>query len=245
MILIKFLKKAEKIKKDKQGVSVLLAIMILSSLMILTIAMSDIVLRVGRSTNQIGQSEKAYFAAETAVEKAIYEIEKNNTIANLDVSTPQTLTTSKASWTRTVSQNNTLIILCSQIINQQGVCVNNSGGITTTNPLHAHLSEDKSLQIDFNFSGLSLPNNITITWSGNGEVIASNTTGQTSYNTSPVVLSNLNSYARIINKDNHLIDFELKPGNSNFPISILITGTGILGTEKRILQVEKKLWQIY
>jgi len=235
----------KKITDNQQGISVLLAIMILSSLMILTIAISDIVLRVGRSTEQIGQSEKAYFAAETAVEKALYEIEKNNTISNLDVAMPQTLAQSKASWTRVVAQNNTLSILCSSIVGEPGICVNSSGAITNSNPLHAHLLAGKSFQIDLNFSGMSLPSTLSIAWSGSGKVIASSATGQSVYTSSPVSLSNLNSYLRVVNTDNHLIDFELKPSTGSFAASIMVTGTGMLSSEKRILQVEKKIWQIY
>ncbi len=54
---------------NQQGIALILAVLILANLFIIAFIVSDIVIRIGKSSHQIGYSEIAYLAAETAVEK--------------------------------------------------------------------------------------------------------------------------------------------------------------------------------
>ncbi|HPI66964.1 MAG TPA: hypothetical protein PKZ16_00195 [bacterium] len=240
-----------KILKNQQGISILLVILILSSLMVLTVALSAIVLRVGRSTRQIGQSEVAFYAAETAIEKGLYEIEKNHSVENLDVATPQTMTTSDGQWTRSYSVNRLLDVDCDQL-SGEGICVDVVGEITASNPLVVKLSPGNSFQIDMNFVGMNLPNNVQIQEvekDGIGKVIALSSDGiQTSSSDSPVNLHDLEDklyLLRLVNEDTQMITFRVKPAQGNLPLGIILTGTGIYQQETRIIEIERKTWQIY
>ena len=90
--------KNNKTIKDQRGISILLAVLILSSLTIMVLAVSDVVLRVGRSSRQIGHSEIAYYTAEAGIENALYQIEKNQTVVGLDNGTGSLSDISDANW---------------------------------------------------------------------------------------------------------------------------------------------------
>lgn len=70
-------------QSNQAGIALILAVLILANLFIITVIVADVILRVGRSSQQIGESEIAYFAAESAIEEATYQIEKNKTAALL------------------------------------------------------------------------------------------------------------------------------------------------------------------
>jgi len=64
---------------DRQGVSLLMVVLIIGVILVATLAISQIVLRQGRVTKGAEISERAYFAAESGVEKAAYQIFKEQT----------------------------------------------------------------------------------------------------------------------------------------------------------------------
>jgi len=240
-----------KILKNQQGISILLVVLILSSLMVLTVALSAIVLRVGKSTRQIGQSEVAFYAAETAIEKGLYEIEKVHSVENLEVPASQAMPTSGGQWTRSYSVNTLLDVDCDQLIGE-GICVDTVGVITASNPLVVRLNPGNSFQIDMNFIGMNLPNNVQIKEvekNGMGRVIALSSDGvQTSSTDSPVNLHDLEDklyLLRLINEDTVSITFTVKPAQGDLPLGIILTGTGVYQQEKRIIEIERKTWQIY
>lgn len=240
---------------SRPGFSILLAILIMSSLTIMTIAMSDIVLRVGRTSKKIGQSEIAYYAAETAVEKALYYIEKSEprTIIIPGGGSGNLVNITDASWTRIVSEDTDLTIECGEGEGQlhsdeEGVCVDSAGDITASNPLQVQLNPGSSFQLDLDFQGLSLPNNLPISWSGTGKLIAlGNVNGQNIYSSSET-LHNLDTeryIIRLVNEGSVLLTFQLTPAGGNLPIGILVIGTGIYQDQERVLEVERSNWQIY
>jgi len=246
-------KKYKCFKKDEHGISVLMSIIILSSLMIMTITISDIVLRVGRGSRQIGYSEIAYYAAETAVERGLYEIEKNRETTNLN-SLNQTweedLEDSGGSWTRGVSLITNLTTECGSIVGQEGICVDVAGDITVSNPLKVQLDSGSSFQLDLNFLGMDFPNDFSIDWTGTARVVVldNNTDTQTTEQVSPVTLDNLDTnlyLIRIINDNASQTTFTLLPAGDELPIGILMTGTGIYQDEQRVLEIERTNWQIY
>lgn len=68
---------------NNSGIALVLAIIILANLMMITLIVTDVILRIGKSSQQIGEGEVAYYAAETATEEAMYQIEKNKTVVDL------------------------------------------------------------------------------------------------------------------------------------------------------------------
>lgn len=237
----------KKVSQNKQGISLILTILILSSLTILTLTISDVVLRTGRSTESIANSEVAYFAAETAVEKALYDVETSYSITNLNVSTPQQMSATKATWTRTVIQNNAFSISCATLGNNEGICSNNTAaGLSASNPMYVKLNAGSSFQIDLRYAGLTLPNTMHVTWSsGTAKIILSQDSGQTTYTSSPFNTGSTQSNIRIINTGASLATFQIKPANGDLAQSILITGVGNYKNYQRTLELEKRIWQIY
>ncbi|HPA25163.1 MAG TPA: hypothetical protein PLK76_00085 [bacterium] len=238
----------KKIKNNQQGFSLLLTVLILASLMILTLTISDVVLRVGKSAESIGNSEVAYFAAETAVERALFQIEKNYSMADLTVSTPQNMSTTNATWTRTVVQNNAFDVSCADLGNNEGLCINNPGIISASNPLIVKLNSGSSFQIDLRYSAMETPNNLKIEWSGGtAKVIGVNNDGVQTVSTTPGMDHEVEKNYRIVNTTagSGLMVFELKPSATNLATSITVTGIGNYKNSQRVLEVEKKVWQIY
>jgi len=211
-------------KRDQAGISVLLVIIILSSLLIMIVVLSDIVIRVARGSRQIGHSETAYYAAEIAIEKALYQIEKNRTIVDLDG------TTGSLDWIDNVSWNLDVV------------------PVTTSSSYQVTLESGESYQLDLDFLGLSYPNNIRFSWSGgDAEVFAQADDGtiETDDNSPHNLNASTGLYVvKITNTDSSDITLTINP-NSDMPTGILVTGTGNYQEETRVVEVERKNWQIY
>ena len=73
------------LKNDQQGIALVLTILVLANLLMITFAVTDVILRIGKTSQQISESEVAYFAAESAIEKSIYQIEQNKDASTLGV----------------------------------------------------------------------------------------------------------------------------------------------------------------
>jgi len=72
---------------DERGIALILSIIILTNLLMITLIVTDVILRIGRSSQQISESEQAYFAAEAGIENGLYQIEKNNDASGLGTPT--------------------------------------------------------------------------------------------------------------------------------------------------------------
>jgi len=240
-------------KKDQNGFSVLLAILIMTSLIITTFALSDVVLRVGRSSRQIGQSEIAYYAAETAVEKALYQIEQNKTVAGLDGETG-VLTETGAEWEREVKPITSLTVKCGEgglHSDEQGICVGTVGNIDNGNSLRVQLNSGSSFQLDLNFQAMAYPDNLQVNWTdpeGKCKLVVLGNDGHYSHFSSQMLYdlgSNLYTL-RLVNDSSSMVTFELVPATgASLPIGIKVTGIGKYKGQKRILEVERHNWQIY
>ena len=68
---------------SQQGIALILSIIILTNLLMITLIVTDVILRIGKSSQQISESEQAYYAAETGIEEGLYQIEKNNDATSL------------------------------------------------------------------------------------------------------------------------------------------------------------------
>ncbi len=246
-----------KIVKNQQGVSILLSILILSSLTVLTLAMAEVVLRVGKSASQIGDSEVAYYATETALEKALYQIERERTIAGLDGLTGNLENLSGATWSLTVEPLDEILVDCDSL-NDSGICVGEiDETISSRNPLKAKVAAGKSFQLEMDFAGLASDNlnTLHISWTGgNGKLVAIGEIDQIIDDHSPVSLNQVstNHYIiKLINQSSSLKTFEIKPTSTPnpedeyLPVGIKITATGNYKNQKRVMEVERLNWQIY
>lgn len=65
-------------QKNQRGVILLLTLFILSGILVITLAAADLVLAGLKMNRLTGYSNLAFFAAETGLERALWEVRKNN-----------------------------------------------------------------------------------------------------------------------------------------------------------------------
>jgi hypothetical protein len=244
-------------KNNQKGVTILISILILSSVIILALGVADIVARSSRSSRNIGTSEVAYFAAEMGVEKALYSIERRRSVLSQDLPAAGSLTDiSGASWNREITPNYTSGIDCNSSdwedeVITSGLCVENNGQLnvrlSTANP---------TFQLEMDFAGFGLPevlhfngltnNNASSTiWQQetNGDIT------QTTETPNNINLNNKPTSIRIDKKaGSSPLDFSINPTGSsgvNIPLSFIIRVTGKYLDQERRVQLERKNWQIY
>jgi hypothetical protein len=198
------------LKDSQQGIAIVLSVLILSNLLMLTFIVADVIIRIGKSSQQISESEVAYFAAESAVEESIYQIEQNQDATNLGtLGSPSinSLSYTEGNWETYIEPVYETVPTC--IDDQQRItfpanpttqtdksCLyvqNWSSGdnlITRTNPLQIRLKPGKSFELDFEISapvGFNFyPSAVTVDWPGrpDGRVVVLSPTGQNIVDTS-------------------------------------------------------------
>lgn len=169
-----------KFKKQEKGIALVLSVLVLANLFVITIIVTDVILRIGRTSRQISESEVAYFSAETAVEDAIYEIEQNQngaTLGSYDQRSYGYMDFTDGRWeryiepivsTRTicVDDQNTLeyytspnlVVLVSDIGDEFDTtsCVYaesfDNSNVDYSNPFGAIIAPGRSLEFDFDIS---------------------------------------------------------------------------------------------
>ncbi len=200
------------IQSNQHGIALILSVLILANLLMITFVVTDVVLRIGKTSRQISESEIAYLAAESAIEKAIYEIEKNKNASNLG--TPSSAVSGQFSNTQGNWENYIQPVYLMPV-----TCVDDAQRITfpadpTTqtdksclyaadwdqgdftlahnNHLTIRLRPGKSFEIDFNISTPSgvnfYPSNFVVSWSPpdpDGKIIVLSATGQITMPTDP------------------------------------------------------------
>ncbi|MCG2686516.1 hypothetical protein L6278_00065 [Candidatus Parcubacteria bacterium] len=218
-----------KIKKNQQGIAVLLAVLILSSLTIIVLAVSDVVLRVGRSSRQIGYSEIAYYSAEAGIENALYQIEKNQTVVGLNNGAGSLSDIEGAIWSLELEPI-----------------------IADTNPYQVSLADGESFQLELNFQDsdddLNYPSNIQVSWTGSAEAILLKANGEQTKEIDDFILHDLknNLYVlRVSNSSGSAVVLSLDVASGNLPIGIKLTATGVYKEEQRKIEVQRANWQIY
>ncbi|OGG92197.1 hypothetical protein A3H03_02610 [Candidatus Kuenenbacteria bacterium RIFCSPLOWO2_12_FULL_42_13] len=194
------------ISKRQEGIALVLSVLVLSNLLMITFIVTDVILRIGKTSREIGESEAAYFAAETAIEQAVYKIEKERDGSEIGTAVPPDigfLNDFKATWRRYLSPINTTPIICvddnnvSYIYttvadvsdplkggNKSCLYTATAGNITKGNPLKVKLRGTKSFEINFNVAvpaSLNFyPPSIDIDWPNNtpGRIVILSATGQ-------------------------------------------------------------------
>ncbi|OIP56175.1 hypothetical protein COU24_00800 [Candidatus Kuenenbacteria bacterium CG10_big_fil_rev_8_21_14_0_10_39_14] len=170
----------------QSGIALVLSVLILTNLMMIALVVSDVILRIGKSSQGISQSEIAYFAAETAIEKAVYQIETSHNGSDLgtsDVPTVGNLSDTLGNWKRYIAGIYTTPITCFD--DQQRVsfpadpatetdksCVYaadlSQDVINKNNPLKVRLKPGKSFELSLNISTPAslafYPSAVTIDW---------------------------------------------------------------------------------
>ncbi len=98
-----------------KGMALILTVIILTNLLMITLIMSDVVLRIGRSSQQISESEIAYYAAEGSVEEAMYKLVKEkdaSTLGTVDTPTQGSLDEVDGNWERYVEPVYDTLVTC-------------------------------------------------------------------------------------------------------------------------------------
>lgn len=253
MLLNIFLKK----NKNEAGIAVLLSILVLVAILGLVVTVSNISFRITKSNQSINESEKAFFAAETAAELTIYDIVRNNRGLDLPDLVAQPLVgTEGATWDRQVRLATLTPGLCSAP-QAKSVCTNSSGAVTSGNPLIINLEPGESFEFDLNIATAPYPNQVRINWSGaaqtrvlvSGENIQSiDTVTNVKVPASGVLDPNNDYRIRIINDDSSLVVYDLTPqggGTSELPLGLNISATGFFLNTERRLEVFRPSWLIY
>ncbi|MEW6610897.1 MAG: hypothetical protein AB1352_04735 [Patescibacteria group bacterium] len=234
------------------GISLLLAISVLGGLIFVTSAATDMILTVSRSSRSIGDSEIAYYAAETAVERALWEYEKDSASLSALTATATPLPgNANASYTTSATTEN-----YAPKGNANLSTSNLNDPITSSNPLQVTLPPGKSFYLDLAINGAVYPSNIQVTLETgkSAEVIvtSSNVQTQTNYDGvgAPTVTVNNPSYdnntkLKIENTASAASTYTIMPTGGELPIGVLITGVGRYRGVERRLEVVKPNWVIY
>ena len=221
----KFNKKTKNLfgeRQNQSGFSLLLSVLIMSSLTIMTLAVSDVVFRVGLSSRKIGQSEVAYYSAETAIEKALYQIERDKSIFGLDGQNGSLADIDNALWSSNVSEI-----------------------LAPIDPYTVNLNEGESFQLDFDFNGLTIPSSLDINCSQSARVVILSNDGQTTQNCPLAALDVSGVILRVINEYAGTNSISFSADGGSLPLGIQVTGIGTYQNQKRVIEVERKNWQIY
>lgn len=242
-----------KYTKANQGISLIIVLLVISSILVSTLIIGDILIRHARIVKGVEMSEKSFFAAEAAVEKSLYGILQNYD----DVST-FTLSGSIGS----ASYEVTSLDIDDDDPNGGGdiVCVDstcNAGG--GNNPWEITLSSGEAFQLSVDLNGATYPTSLKIekTTGGSGDSelvvyecttdagpprVCSSTASQANYFTFPqtLTLSPTTKYywIRINNTDSGSHSYAVKPIvplTTTLPIGVIINAKGsYLSYERRI-----------
>ncbi|MCF7907236.1 hypothetical protein K9K85_03090 [Patescibacteria group bacterium] len=223
----------------RQGISLIITILIISSILVSTITVGDVLIRHSQTVKSVEDSEMAYFATESVLEKAKYEIFKNYENA------------SSYSLSGSLDNGATYEIL--------------SADIEYDSYFSIDLDPGESFEIALDLNGTDLyPSTLSITQSGSvstdlivyqcltGGTPRICTTGytQTLYSSLPLNLSisEEDRYYRI--RINNLSassseTYNLSPSGGDLPIGIDLTAKGVYGDYERRSRSNYPKWQIF
>ena len=216
---------------NQQGVTIFIALLILSSIVILAIAVSDIVVRASRSSTSIALSEIAYYAGEAGTEKALYQIEKTNSVTGINDSYGSLAEIDGANWECDLDS------------------------ITVENPFSVDLESKESFQLELNFEDanddLNYPSQLNFSWTGGQDVKANylsfaNGVQETTENTFNLTNLSQNLYiVRISNQSSGSRQIYVNATGGDMLSGIRITCVGTYKDEQRIVEVERTNWRVY
>ncbi|MDA2936281.1 hypothetical protein MYX06_03630 [Patescibacteria group bacterium AH-259-L05] len=243
---------------NNQALSLILTLLIIGSILTGTVLVGDTIIRHSRTVKGTEVSEIAYFAAETALEKASYHVVKNYA----DIST--------CALSGTLSNGGSYSITAGQAAIHD-TDPNDGNTITNADPWDVTLSADQSFQLDLDIDGATYPTSLLIERVGGSEpsdlIIYSCTTtgsfdcttggtprecsnGSQEFNVSfsyNLTISASTTYykIRINNNGSANETYRLTPGNNTLPIGIDISATGTYSDYERKLKTNFPKWQIF
>lgn len=240
--------------KQHEGISLLLVILVLGIMLATVLSASDMILRQGRSTKKITDSERAYFAAEAGIEVSLYEINKAR---SQDVDTLDDV----ACWCG-VSCNNCQLSYSGKI-SQWKVAKIERRTIQTNDFDTVILSPGQSYQLTLDVRGVLYPTKVQFNRTGGSnscvitleENIATGVMSQDDPYCNNVFNRNLdNNYYykfRILNPavNNETVTYQVKPiggGPQNaMTTDVVLTVSGEYNGTERIVTATTTKWQLY
>jgi hypothetical protein len=226
-------------QNHRQGISLIITILIISSILVSTITVGDVLIRHSQTVKSAEDSEMAFFATESALEKAKYDIFKNYE----DISS--------YSLSGSLDNGATYEILSTELEYDSYFSID--------------LGPGESFEIALDFNGTDLyPSSLSITQDGSvstdlilyqcltGGTPRECATGytQTFYSSLPFnfVISEEDRYYRI--RINNLSassseTYNLSPSGGDLPIAIDITAKGVYGGYERRSRSTYPKWQIF
>ncbi len=232
---------------NRQALSIILILLIISSILTGTVIVGETIVRHTQIVKGAEVSEKAFFAAETAVEKAIYGVLKNyasvTTVTEGSIIYGATSATYSASVSIDAENPDTGI------------------DITNSDPWIISLETGESFQLNLDLNSTAYPTALRIDRSGDGlgdliiyqctassngcsstenQIFYSNFTGQ-DINLSPSIP--INYYRIRINNSGGTGTYTLKPTSAALPIGVNITAEGSYGGYERQINDNYPKWQ--
>ncbi len=151
--------------KMNQGLSIILVLLIISSVLTGTVIVGESIIRHSQIIKGAEISEKAFFAAETAVEKAIYDVLKNYT----NISTYSLSNTLSNGATYTVLPGGVAADTANPTGGAPIICADatcDAGG--GNNPWSFTLTDGESFQLNLDLNGATYPTTLRVERSGSG-----------------------------------------------------------------------------
>ena len=246
----------KKAKKEKKGMSLILTLLIISSVLTGTVLVAEITIRHAQIIHGAEISEKAYFAAETGAQKMAYQIEKNYKDISTYILSEGFLSDEKSTYSATISTD-------TECPDPLAEC--NAGPISNANVWTVTLATGESFQLNIDINGATYPNSIEITRSGSEDtdiIVYECTTevdprecGETISQTFSITFPysfNISDYAskyyklRINNVGSGSENYTLTPSaEAALPIGIEINAIGGYVGYQRKLKTNLPKWQIF
>ena len=154
----------KKINKKNQGLSLILTLLIISSVLTGTVLVADITIRHAQIIHGAEISEKAYFAAETGVQKMAYQIMKNYKNISTYSINETLLDDGKSTYSATISSDT----YCPDASECAYYCPSEPDRcpISNANAWTVTLAVGESFQLNIDINGATYPDEIVITRSG-------------------------------------------------------------------------------
>lgn len=240
--------------KDERGIALVLSMMVLASIIGLVLVSADASFSVLRSSQSIGLSEKALFAAESGVEITLYDIIVNQNGLNLADLSAQPMTNVDATWGRQVRVATSTPGLCGAPL-PKPVCSINNDTINSGNSLFVTLQDGEHFQVDLDIVGAQYPDTVAVDVStaGTSLVLRSSTT-QTRYTNGIVtipptgVLNPIDGWVfSLYNNTGSARQYEVtvSGGANELPLGLKITGIGTFRGTQRTIDFIRPSWLIY